>query len=64
MTDKQKINQFIKAKNYTNYCEYTKSKLGIFTSCGQRAGYHKNWRFCPYCQKPIAVLFNDDYCSE
>ena len=41
-------------------CEYLRLKTGIMTQCGKRANYRKLWNYCPYCGKPIAVMFNDD----
>ena len=45
-------------------CEYVRTKSGILTQCGKRANYRKRWNYCPYCGKPIAVLFNDDDMSD
>lgn len=42
-------------------CEYIKNRQGILTNCGARANYRKSWHYCPYCGRPIAVLFNDDH---
>ena len=42
---------------YLKYCEYTKNRHGIMTSCGMRVPYNKYFRYCPYCGKPIAKLF-------
>lgn len=39
-------------------CEYTKNKHGFISGCGMRAAYNKHWHYCPYCGKPIAILFN------
>lgn len=45
-------------------CEYVKNKSGVLTECGFRANYRKGWRYCPYCSRPIAKLFNDDLMRE
>lgn len=39
-------------------CEYLKNKHGYISGCGMRAAYNKHWNYCPYCGKPIAILFN------
>lgn len=44
-------------------CEYVATKQGIISECGKRTNYRKWWNYCPFCGKPIAVLFNDDDCK-
>lgn len=41
-------------------CEYRRSKFNIESGCGMRASYNRFWNYCPYCGKPIAVLFKSD----
>ena len=41
-------------------CEYTKTKLGILPGCcDMRVPYRRSFNYCPYCGRPIALLFND-----
>lgn len=63
MNDQQKA--FLKkhrgpGANIQLCCDYIKDPRGVHTACGHLANYRKSWSYCPFCGKPIAVLFNDD----